>query len=477
MSRASAWVAANGGALSNLRLEGGGLIAGQPAVLNIAGATPGSALTATGLPAGWTLNSAARTLSGMAVAGMDATIILTETLAGKANSPNKSVLAIRLPLKVADYDPVAVARSDFVKIGVDAGLTRSVSTPPASQTFADAANAAGMKSGTAFDPEIYNANPAYAALIRTQADVYTAENAMKEGVIWTGPTTYDFSRPDAFMAIANADGKQVRGHVLFYPVKGTEGWQATGLTSANWQDLCDAYLQAVLTRPSLQAVDDWDVCNEIIAGDTGNDGYGYITGTPHLTAAGGGDNFLQFVLKRAAFHAPTKRLSYCDSNVEFANDGYHNAKRTNLLGAMARALDAGCRIDSYAMQCHLRPEALSNDYRNDQHLLRNFCKSLMALGIRINITEIDVQYPAAGWSGSNREWDKIAAEYVYQVVYTIFDATYGTASFPAHISTWGLSDLYTSWRPLPQRSHPFDAALNPKTMFTAIRQVLGGFAR
>lgn len=356
----------------------------------------------------------------------------------------------------------------------DAGMARAVSTPQAAQTFAAAAQAAGMKSGAAFDPEIYNANPAYAALLRAQADVYTAENAMKEGVIWTGPNTYDFSRPDAFMNIANADSKQVRGHVLFYPVKGSEGWQATGLTSSNWQELCDAYLQAVLTRPSLQAVTDWDVVNELIAGDTGSDAAGYITGAPHIAAAGSGDAFLQFAFNRAAAYTD-QELYYCDSNVEFANDPYHNVKRANLIAALTRAKNAGCRIDGYSMQCHLRPEAFGNDYRHDQHLLRNFCKSLMALGLRINITEIDVQYPA-GWSGSNREWDRIAAEYVYQIAYTILDATHGTASFPSHISFWGLSDDYTSW-PKPQRSHPFDIALNPKTMFTAIRQALGAFAQ
>lgn len=359
--------------------------------------------------------------------------------------------------------------------GRSLGMATRVDTPQASQTFADAARAAGMKSGTAFDPSVYNGSAAYAALIRAQADVYTAENVMKEGSMWTGPTSYNFAQADAFMDIANADKKQVRGHVLFYPVKAA-AWQTAGLTSANWQDLCEAYLQAVLTRASLRSVTDWDVVNEIIAGDTGSDAMGYITGTPHIAAAGSGDAFLQTVFKLFDKYAPGVRAFYCDSNVEFANDPYHNVKRANLIAAMTRAKDAGCRIDGYSMQCHLRPDPFANDYRHDRHLLRNFCRSLIDLGMVINITEIDVQYPAGGWTGSNREWDRIAAEYVYQVVDTILDATEGTASFPSHISTWGLSDEYTSWTK-PQRSHPFDTALNPKTMFTALRQVLGGYTK
>lgn len=377
---------------------------------------------------------------------------------------------------MGSINPDSFSKSSAERWAASAGITKAVSTPQATQTFSAAARAAGMASGAAFDPAIYNADADYAALLRAQADVYTAENVMKEGVIWTGPNAYSFAQADAFMNIANADGKQVRGHVLFYPVKGSETWQATGLTSANWQELCDAYLQAVLTRPSLQAVTDWDVVNELIAGDTGSDAAGYITGTPHIAAAGSGDAFLQFVYNRAAAYT-NQELYYCESNTEFANDPYHNVKRANVIAALTRAKNAGCRIDGYSMQCHLRPEAFGNDYRHDQHLLRNFCKALMALGLRINITEIDVQFPAAGWSGSNREWDRMAAEYLYQVGYTIMDATHGTASFPKHISFWGLTDKYTSWRPLPQRSHPFDASLNPKTMFTAVRQVLGAFAK
>ncbi len=359
--------------------------------------------------------------------------------------------------------------------GRSLGMATRVDTPQASQTFADAARAAGMKSGTAFDPSVYNGSAAYAALIRAQADVYTAENVMKEGSMWTGPTSYNFAQADAFMDIANADKKQVRGHVLFYPVKAA-AWQTAGLTSANWQDLCEAYLQAVLTRPSLRSVTDWDVVNEIIAGDTGSDAMGYITGTPHIAAAGSGDAFLQTVFKLFDKYAPNTRAFYCESNTEFADDPYHNVKRANVIAALTRAKDAGCRIDGYSMQCHLQPDPFANDYRLDRHRLRNFCRQLMDLGLIINITEFDVRYPAGGWTGSNREWDRIAAEYIYQTGDTILEATEGTASFPHHISTWGLSDEYTSWTK-PQRSHPFDTNLNPKTMFTALRQLLGGYTK
>lgn len=354
--------------------------------------------------------------------------------------------------------------------------TRSTSTPVAGQTLSSAAQASGFKSGSCFDPSVYNADAPYAALLRAQADVYTAENVMKESAIWTAASTYNFTNADAFMAIAAADGKQVRGHVLFYPVKASAWQTGGGLTSGNWQALCDAYIQAVLTRPSLAAVDDWDVVNEVCSGDTDGDGFGYVAGLPHLTAAGSGDAFLHYVFNRAAFYAPTKRHFLCESNVEFGGGSYKDTKRANVIAVLTRALNAGVRIDGYSMQMHLRPDPVAQDYRFDRQKLRDFCKSLMALGLKINITEIDVQFPSGGWTGTNAEWDRRAAEYVFSAVDTVLDTTSGTASFPDHVSCWGLSDKYTAWpdNPGDQRSAPFDSSFGTKTMFTALMRAFAG---
>lgn len=106
-SRAARWAAANGGALGPLSLAGGDLVAGTPIVLSIVGATAGSTITATGLPVGWTLNSGARTLSGTPSVDLDAAFTLDEALGGKANSPRRSALRLRVPRPVAAWDPVA----------------------------------------------------------------------------------------------------------------------------------------------------------------------------------------------------------------------------------------------------------------------------------------------------------------------------------------------------------------------------------
>lgn len=113
MSRAAAWAGANGGALNYLSLNGPDLVPGTTVTLNIGGATTGSALTATGLPSGWAINSAARTISGPVTDTLAADIVITETLAGKANSPRQHIFGLKAQQVVPSYDPVAAELARF----------------------------------------------------------------------------------------------------------------------------------------------------------------------------------------------------------------------------------------------------------------------------------------------------------------------------------------------------------------------------
>lgn len=113
MSRAAAWAGANGGALTHLSLNGPDLVPGTTVTLNIGGATAGSALTATGLPSGWAINSAARTISGPVTDTLSANIVIIETLAGKANSPRQHAFSLKAQQAVPSYDPAAAELARF----------------------------------------------------------------------------------------------------------------------------------------------------------------------------------------------------------------------------------------------------------------------------------------------------------------------------------------------------------------------------
>ncbi|MGK2908750.1 MAG: hypothetical protein ACSLE1_02975 [Sphingobium sp.] len=117
-SAAAIWAASNGGSLDPLRLLNADLAIGVAATINIVGATPTSALSATGLPVGFTLNSAARTITGTPTSRVLTTFTLTETLPGKANSPNSTglgfnVLSAPFIRKTAGLDIISPGESNF----------------------------------------------------------------------------------------------------------------------------------------------------------------------------------------------------------------------------------------------------------------------------------------------------------------------------------------------------------------------------
>ena len=86
--------------LGALGLSTTSLVQGQAVTINIIGASAGSTLTASGLPAGLTLNSAARTITGTSAGSGTSNITITETLAGKDNSPRVNSFTLTTTVEV-----------------------------------------------------------------------------------------------------------------------------------------------------------------------------------------------------------------------------------------------------------------------------------------------------------------------------------------------------------------------------------------
>lgn len=116
--------------LSALTLSSSSATLGAATTINILGATTGSTLTADTLPAGMTLNSAARTITGTPTTLATTAIALTETLADSSNSPrvsNVSLEVVEAPAQptflIEDLDTEASATPSSVVLTVDDDAT------------------------------------------------------------------------------------------------------------------------------------------------------------------------------------------------------------------------------------------------------------------------------------------------------------------------------------------------------------------
>lgn len=349
-----------------------------------------------------------------------------------------------------------------VTSGEDVLAVSTLPTPAASVRLKDAAAALGIKMGAAFDEPVYAANATYAQLLRDECDLWTPENSMKDARTWTAAGTWDFSGADAFMAIANAAGKPVRGHTLMYPDH-PPSWQNSGnVTAANWEALIDAHMSQCCPRyPTLVGL---DVINELfLIGTSAPFANGYKDSV-WLKAAQDGDVLMAHCFERARHYAPPGMpLFYCDNGTEQGGDSSRNAQKNNMVAALTRARAAGVPIDGFSSQWHVVVDP-SYQYRTDRAKHRDFLKSLVDLGLIINITEIDVRMPAGGWSGSAQEFDRRAAELLAATLETYFSVV--PEKQRQHISFWNLGDTHNAWG-VTERPCPFDTALARKSMYAA----------
>lgn len=101
--------------LGTLGLSATRLVLGTAASGTITGATAGSAITASGLPAGFTINSAARTWAwtGNGNEGTPS-ITMTETLANATNSPHATTLALQIAQPPATLGALSLSDSSFI---------------------------------------------------------------------------------------------------------------------------------------------------------------------------------------------------------------------------------------------------------------------------------------------------------------------------------------------------------------------------
>ncbi|HEY4112527.1 MAG TPA: endo-1,4-beta-xylanase, partial [Rhizomicrobium sp.] len=205
----------------------------------------------------------------------------------------------------------------------------------------------------------------------------------------------------------------------------------------------------------------WDVVNEALL----LDGTGMYRDTLWLKAFGPSYIDIAFHAARAA--DPHALLVYNDWGCEIApNDAF----RARTLDFLEAALKRGVPIQAYGMQGHLA----AFGHGVDQKKLASFLESIRAMGLRILVTEHDVDDSGGTLDVASR--DRAVADMSRRFLDVVVD-------HPATIAvlTWGLSDRFLDppgWRDrlrgYSPRMLPLDRDLQAKPMWDALE---AAFAR
>ena len=239
--------------------------------------------------------------------------------------------------------------------------------------------------GTAVSPRQFNERDSTdVAIITKHFNTISPENALKWEVVHPRPGVYDFTQSDQYVAFGERYGMFIVGHTLTWHSQ-TPKWvfeDSAGhpLTRDALLARLREHIHTVVGRYKGR-IGGWDVVNEALNED------GTMRQSPWFRIIGP-----DFVTRAFAFAReadPDVELYYNDYSMENAQ------KRAGGVRLVQTLLAAGLKVTAVGMQDHLKmnwPSVAEED---------STIRAFAALGVKINITELDVDVlPQASQNGS-----------------------------------------------------------------------------
>jgi len=305
----------------------------------------------------------------------------------------------------------------------------------------------------------------YARILAEQYSILVAENAMKWKALRPVPDKYAFDDGDALVTFAERHKIQVRGHNFVWH-EAIPDWFSTTVTKENAKQFLVDHIMTVggHYKGRMQS---WDVVNEAVLPKDGRpDG---LRKSPWMELLG--PDYIEIAFRTARQADPHALLTYNEYGVEYDNDG-DAERRAVTLQLLRRLKAANVPLDAVGIQSHLKAGSQFAIGKG----LRDFMATLREMGLKIFVTELDVNEDDLSYDDVARR-DHAVAE-----VYSDYLGAIVAEPAVAAILTWGVSDNHT-WlnngpthkrkQPnRPQRALPFDNAYRPKEAFFAIRNSL-----
>ena len=369
--------------------------------------------------------------------------------------------ALALGVSAAELGTAHAQRTRF-RGGLDQGSeTRGITGPGSLKAHA---SARGLLTGAAVEAQLLATNPSVEKIVVDQYSILVAENSMKMGPMRPTPATFSFEAGDALVAFGDAHGIKVRGHNLCWHSQ-LPAWFNSVATKDNAHQLLVDHIRTVAGhfKGKLQS---WDVVNEAVQISDGHpDG---LRNGPWLKLLG--PDFISLAFRTAREADPNVLLTYNDYGIE--TDHPDDVKKRAAVLQLVRDMKANnVPIDAVGIQSHIHAGWSTSDGNG----LREFMRRIREMGLKIFVTEMDVnddQIKSEDPADIDLAVAKTYREYLDLMMQELALAV---------VITWGVTDAHT-WlagrrRPNqtqqptpPQRPLPFDAQNQPKEAFYAMRQ-------
>jgi endo-1,4-beta-xylanase len=320
------------------------------------------------------------------------------------------------------------------------------------------ANRTGIKFGCAGAAPIVQEDAILQETIASEANIFVPEAHLKWEFTEPQPNAFDFAAADSIADFAARHDMIMHGHTLVW-YAAIPDWVTRLANAADARAALERHIGTLVARYSGR-IWAWDVVNEPIEpNDRLENGYRNsvwqrLLGIDHVDLA--------FRLARAA--DPVTPLSLNEYGFEYTTSE-SRTRRRDILALLQRLRDRSTPIDCFGLQSHLIGHRTL-----DRKELTAFLRSVVDLGYKLMVTELDVN--DAEIRGSESERDTAVARHVADYLDIVF-----SVARPLSVSTWGLSDRAT-WLPQyfkradgkPLRPLPLDRDLNRKPMWSVLAQ-------
>jgi GH35 family endo-1,4-beta-xylanase len=290
---------------------------------------------------------------------------------------------------------------------------------PIAFTPASAAGRSGRRAGAAVDAGPLANEPVYAQILAEQFSDLTPENATKWGSLQpVEPGEWDFAQADAIRDFAEQNELAVKGHTLLWHQQ-----QPPFVTAESTPRQLERYAERHIQRAVHRYRRDffaWDVVNEAVA----DDGSGL---RPTVYANAFGERYIDRAFREARQADRDAQLYYNDYGIEGLG-----AKSDAVFALMQRLIARRVPIDGIGLQGHF--DARFTPSLED--LVANF-QRFAALGLTVNVSELDVRVSALG---GTRAYRLAVQKQIYQRVAAACAQVEGCEG----ITTWGFTDAH-SW--------------------------------
>jgi len=270
------------------------------------------------------------------------------------------------------------------------------------------------------------------SIIKRHFSSLTMENSMKLGLIQPEENKWNWDECDFVVDYAKKNDLRLRGHTMIWHNQNPPWLFVDGDREVSKTKLfkrLEDHIETVTKRYN-DTIYAWDVVNEAIDTDKGDENGFRLTNWYKIF----GTEIYDFAFKCMREANPNAKLFLNDYNNEIG------PKMDATIRFLSSLLDRGIPIDGVGLQGHW--------YYNfpDEKVLREALQRYSALGLNIELTEVDIS--VYQWGEAREESDffktrpeeRILEQFKrYMEIFTI------ASEYPAvkNITTWGVADNYT----------------------------------